>query len=74
MPDFQKIDPKSSYTLSEAAALKGVSYQSALYAVHNGTLRATRERSRFLVTGSALLNWHPGRQTRRKPASPGREF
>ncbi|HEY7032706.1 MAG TPA: excisionase family DNA-binding protein [Thermomicrobiales bacterium] len=73
MPDFQKINPQGSYTLSEAAALKGVSYQSALYAVHSGHLRAERVGGRFVISGTALKGWRPGRRPRRQPIWPGRE-
>lgn len=74
LPDFQKIDADGSYTLAEAAALKGVSYQRVLYAVHKETLRATRIDNRFVVSGADLLTWKPGRRSHRKPLWPGREF
>ncbi len=73
MPDYQKVDPTGVYTLAEAAALKGVSYQSALYAVHAGHLRAQQVGGRFVVSGAALKAWRPGRHPRRLPLAPGRE-
>ncbi|MEA2585421.1 MAG: hypothetical protein QOF33_3506 [Thermomicrobiales bacterium] len=73
MPDFQKVNPTGVYTLAEAAALRGVSYQSALYAVHAGHLRAEQVGGRFVVSGTALKAWRPGRRQRRLPVAPGRE-
>lgn len=73
LPDFQKINPEGIYTLAEAAALKGVSYQSALYAVHAGNLRAREDGGRYVVSGSALRAWKPGRRPKRLPLGPGRE-
>jgi len=73
LPEYQKIDPNLDYTLAEAAALKGVSYQSALYAVHAGHLRAERVGGRFVIPGTALKGWRPGRRPRRQPIWPGRE-
>jgi hypothetical protein len=73
LPDFQKINPREFYTLAEAASLKGVSYQSALYAVHAGHLRARRDGGRYVVSGAVLYHWRPGRRPRRHPVGPGRE-
>jgi hypothetical protein len=73
LPDFQKINPEGVYTLAEAAALKGVSYQSALYAVHAGNLRARQDGGRYVVSGTVLRGWRPGRRPKRQPRAPGRD-
>lgn len=66
----------SIYTLSEAARLKGVSYQTVSRAIRSGKLPARRVGRMAFVAGADLAAWQPmiqraPRKYRRRVADPG---
>jgi Helix-turn-helix domain len=69
MPDFQRIDPETAYTLGEAARFADVTTTTVRRAIADGQLPATRGSAGWYVAGSDLLAWHRARH--RRPRAPG---
>lgn len=61
-PDAFVLKDAERYTMSEAAAIKGVSYHTVSRAVRQGRLPVTRLGRMALIGGQDLANWEPMRE------------